>query len=224
MAQYVVRYYQPKCAKESFYRRHFGHYHEDLRFLLSSVSLVAVLIGLSYLVLPLIHITNVPGTPVAAQAQPTTEPITTASNINVPQETRNLQIRGITTPTKVEWPVRGPVTLEFGAADWPYMAVHTGIDIAVRSGTPVVPAMPGTVIYAGTISWGYGTHIIIDNGNGIQTIYAHLSELRVVKGQVVTMGQVIGLSGSSGWATGPHLHFQVNVADKPVNPRIFLGY
>jgi murein DD-endopeptidase MepM/ murein hydrolase activator NlpD len=84
--------------------------------------------------------------------------------------------------------------------------------------------MPGKVIYAGEIFWGYGKHIIIDHGNNITSVYAHLDKIFVVPGQEIkTTDQVIGNEGSTGWSTGPHLHFEVRVFGIPVNPRTFLG-
>lgn len=127
---------------------------------------------------------------------------------------------------QVTWPVHGIVTLEFGQSDLPYQPLHTGIDIANpqhKIGDPIIAFMPGTVIYAGEIDWGFGKHIIIDNGNNITSLYAHLSEIDVVKGEQVQLGQIIGKEGQTGWATGPHLHFQVDVNGIPVNPRIFFG-
>jgi murein DD-endopeptidase MepM/ murein hydrolase activator NlpD len=83
--------------------------------------------------------------------------------------------------------------------------------------------MKGTVIYADELSWGYGKHIIIDNGNNISSLYGHLSKIYVTKGEEVKQGQIIGAEGSTGWSTGPHLHFQVDIYGIPVNPRTFLG-
>ena len=126
----------------------------------------------------------------------------------------------------MEWPVAGFITLEFGQSDWPYQPFHTGIDIANpegKIGDPIVPFMPGTVTYAGEIFWGFGKYIIIDNGNNVTSIYAHLSAIYVYTGEKVTLGQVIGAEGQTGWATGPHLHFQIDVFGIPVNPRTFLG-
>jgi len=123
----------------------------------------------------------------------------------------------------VVWPTDGVITLEFGESDLPYQPLHTGIDIAGRLDDPVIPAMDGTVIYAGEIFWGFGKHIIIDNGNNIQTIYAHLDKIYVYPGEKVKTTDVIGGQGETGWATGVHLHFQVNIYGIPVNPRIFLG-
>ncbi len=123
----------------------------------------------------------------------------------------------------MHWPMSGIVTLEFGAVDLPYQPLHTGIDIANVQGTPITPFMDGTVIYAGEIFWGYGKHIIIDHGNNITSLYAHLGKLYVYSGEKVTMDQVIGEEGETGWATGPHLHFETRVYDIPVNPKTFLN-
>ncbi len=129
--------------------------------------------------------------------------------------------------TKVVWPVGGVITLNFGEIDLPYQPFHTGIDIASadgKVGTPVTTMMPGKVIYAGEISWGYGKHIIIDHGNNITTLYGHLDKIFVYKGQEIkTTDLVIGNRGTTGWSTGPHLHFEVRAYGIPVNPRTFLG-
>ena len=122
---------------------------------------------------------------------------------------------------QVVWPVHGVITLEFGQSSL-YQVFHTGIDLASKLDEPVNPAMDGTVIYAGEIFWGYGKHVIIDHGNNVTTIYAHLNKIYVFKGQKVTTSDVIGGQGQTGWATGVHLHFQVNVYGIPVNPRVFL--
>jgi murein DD-endopeptidase MepM/ murein hydrolase activator NlpD len=124
-------------------------------------------------------------------------------------------------PTVV-WPTKGVITLEFAQSSL-YQVFHTGIDIAGKLDDPVNPAMDGTVIYAGEIFWGFGKHIIIDHGNNVTTIYAHLNKIYVFKGQRVTTADVIGGQGQTGWATGVHLHFQVNVYGIPVNPRLFLS-
>jgi len=121
------------------------------------------------------------------------------------------------------WPIHGIITLEFGASDLPYQPAHTGIDIAAPVDTPVADFMDGTVIYAGEIFWGFGKHIIIDHGNNIQSLYAHLDKIYVYPGEKVRMGDILGAEGQTGWATGPHLHFQINVDGIPVNPRTFLN-
>jgi murein DD-endopeptidase MepM/ murein hydrolase activator NlpD len=122
------------------------------------------------------------------------------------------------------WPTDGIITLEFGKSST-YQALHTGIDIAGKRGEAVTPFYPGTVIYAGQISWGYGKHIIIDHGNNMTSIYAHLDSMYVVPGQKVNPGDIIGGQGNTGWTVGPtgvHLHFQINVYGIPVNPRVFI--
>ena len=127
---------------------------------------------------------------------------------------------------QVVWPVHGVITLEFGQSSG-YQVFHTGIDIANpvgQIGDVINPAMDGKVIYAGEISWGYGKHIIIDHGDNITTLYAHLDKIYVFKGQKVTITDTIGKEGQTGWATGPHLHFETRLYGIPVNPRVFLGY
>jgi murein DD-endopeptidase MepM/ murein hydrolase activator NlpD len=124
------------------------------------------------------------------------------------------------------WPVYGVITLGFGESDLPYQPFHTGIDIANpqgKIGDNIIAMMPGKVIYAEEISWGYGKHIIIDHGNNVTTLYGHLSKILVIEGQEIKAGEVIGQEGQTGWATGPHLHFEVRVFGIPVNPITFLG-
>jgi murein DD-endopeptidase MepM/ murein hydrolase activator NlpD len=126
--------------------------------------------------------------------------------------------------TTVMWPASGPVSLEFGGSS-PYQLLHTGIDIASPNrqvGDPIVAFMSGTVTYADSISWGFGTHIKIDNGHHVTSIYGHLNSIGVSVGQYVEAGTIIGTRGNTGWSTGPHLHFQINVFGIPVNPRVFL--
>ena len=125
-------------------------------------------------------------------------------------------------PVSRIWPVQGIVTLEFGESDLPYQPFHTGIDIASKIGDPVTPFMKGKVVFAGEISWGYGKYVVIDHSNNVTSIYAHLNEISVTKGQEVQPGDIIGQEGKTGWATGPHVHFEVRVLGLPVNPRTFI--
>lgn len=120
------------------------------------------------------------------------------------------------------WPVGGVVTLEFGESDLPYQPFHTGIDIADKVGDPVTVFMKGKVIYIGNLTWGFGKHVIVDNGSNITSIYAHLSKVDAFVGEILQPGDIIGLEGQTGWATGAHVHFQINVFGIPVNPRTFL--
>lgn len=98
---------------------------------------------------------------------------------------------------------------------------HTGVDIDADTGNPIYAAESGTVTLAGWYN-GYGLHIRISHGGGIQTLYGHASRLLVKEGQYVTKGQVIALAGSTGHSTGPHLHFEVRINGAPVNPFNYL--
>ena len=99
--------------------------------------------------------------------------------------------------------------------------MHTGIDIAVPTGTPVHASPAGTVVYAGWMS-GYGYLVAIDHGGGLATAYAHNSSLLVKVGEHVSQGQVISLSGSTGHSTGPHVHFEVRINGVPVDALLYL--
>ncbi|MDI6799392.1 MAG: peptidoglycan DD-metalloendopeptidase family protein [Actinomycetota bacterium] len=119
-----------------------------------------------------------------------------------------------------KWPTTGPITSGFGMRFHPILKVyrmHTGIDIGAPYGQPILSAQSGTVIFA---SWqgGYGRTIIIDHGGGISTIYAHTSALNFNVGQKVNKGDIIGLVGSTGYSTGPHLHFEIREGGEPKNP------
>ena len=101
-------------------------------------------------------------------------------------------------------------------------AYHEGIDIGAPEGTPVAAAMGGVVTQAG-VNGGYGNFIAIDHGNGYQTNYGHLSAIGVAPGQTVTAGQNIGAVGTTGWSTGPHLHFNLIQDGQHVDPAPFLA-
>ena len=100
-------------------------------------------------------------------------------------------------------------------------AFHPGLDFRGPLGAPIYAAARGTVSFVGLRS-GYGNCVEIDHGNGLITRYAHMSGIHTVLGKVVEPGEVIGLIGSTGRSTGPHLHFEVRINDRPVNPRPFL--
>lgn len=123
-------------------------------------------------------------------------------------------------PGSFSWPVTGTITSPFGWRSNPFGGspeFHQGLDIAAPSGTTVTAAAGGTVIMA---QWygGYGNYILIDHGGGYSTGYGHLSAIYVSNGQSVSRGQAIGAVGSTGQSTGPHLHFEVRINGKPVDP------
>jgi peptidoglycan glycosyltransferase len=95
---------------------------------------------------------------------------------------------------------------------------HPGIDLSTPSGTPVYAADTGLVIFAGWTGIGYGNTIVIDHGNGFRTLYGHLSQVSTYCGAKVAAGALIGLSGSTGNSSGPHLHFEVRVPGGYINP------
>ena len=113
------------------------------------------------------------------------------------------------------WPVSGYITQRYSEA-------HPAADIGVVVGTPVRAADSGYVAIVGRSDYGYGLYVLIDHGNGFQTLYAHLSIIYVEVGQSVTKGQAIGLSGNTGKSTGPHLHFEIKLNGVRRNPFIYL--
>src|SRR5262245_10902402 len=132
--------------------------------------------------------------------------------------------------TLVAVPVRKPVigeiemTSQFGRRMHPLLrrlAIHTGIDLRGDEGEPVRATATGKVTIAGRAG-GYGNMVEISNGNGLATRYAHLSEISVKIGQVVRIGEVIGRIGSTGRATGPHLHYETRINGEAVDPQKFL--
>ena len=122
------------------------------------------------------------------------------------------------------WPAEGEITSPFGWRTHPIFGtqrLHTGIDIGADYGDTVRAADGGVVIHSDWMG-GYGNAVIIDHGNGISTLYAHNSQLLVSEGQAVAKGQAISRVGSTGYSTGPHLHFEVRQNGSPVNPLNFL--
>jgi penicillin-binding protein A len=168
--------------------------------------------------------------PVATQApQPTVIP-TQASGFDVPPPDIPYD------PNKTDFTERGSATcpgnqqgpVGSGKFIWPsvYQALsggsfregHPGIDLSTPAGTPVYAADAGLVIFAGWTGVGYGNTVVIDHGNGYRTLYGHLSQVSTYCGAKVQAGKLIGLSGSTGNSTGPHLHFEVRVPGGYLDP------
>lgn len=122
---------------------------------------------------------------------------------------------GVKGTTSFIWPTSGMITT------YPVW-YHMALDIANSSAPAILAADTGTVTYAGCIDWGYGCHVIIDHGNGYQTLYGHMSVLSVSPGQVVSQGKQIGVMGSTGRSTGTHLHFEIRSGGSLLNPLNFL--
>lgn len=121
------------------------------------------------------------------------------------------------------WPANGPKTSDYGWRTHPIFGTrrfHAGIDIGAGSGVPIVAADSGVVVSAGT-QGGYGNTVVLDHGGGLATLYAHQSSMAVSAGQRVARGEVIGFVGSTGYSTGPHLHFEVRVNGGTRDP---MGY
>ncbi|NJK59518.1 MAG: peptidoglycan DD-metalloendopeptidase family protein [Oscillatoriales cyanobacterium SM2_1_8] len=127
-------------------------------------------------------------------------------------------------PGGLIYPMVAPISSGFGWRTHPILGtqrLHSGIDFAADYGTPIYATHDGTVIYA---DWygGYGNTVIIDRGDGLTTLYAHAEDLLVREGDTVRTGQAIATVGSTGFSTGPHLHFEVRVGGEPTDPMAYL--
>ncbi|TVP74863.1 MAG: M23 family metallopeptidase [Gemmatimonadales bacterium] len=122
------------------------------------------------------------------------------------------------------WPVAGEISSPFGlrSGSGVLPSTHHGVDIPLPEGTPVRAALPGRVRFAGTMT-GYGEVIWLEHRRGTLTVYAHLSRIDVSTGAEVDHRQVIGLSGATGRVTAPHLHFEVWMGGRPVDPVHVMG-
>lgn len=117
-------------------------------------------------------------------------------------------------------PFNGPVTSGFG---WRDSTQHNGVDIDLNKGDKVCAAFDGMVRIAKR-NGGFGNVVIVRHYNGLETVYAHLSKLKVKPGQVIIAGQVVGLGGSTGHSTGTHLHFEVRFKGVPINPKYLISF
>ncbi len=120
------------------------------------------------------------------------------------------------------WPTVGYISSGFGYRSYPDAEFHPGLDIVNSYGAPIYATAAGQVVAAG---WdgGYGLRVIIDHGNGLQTMYAHASQILVQNGQTVHKGQEIALVGTTGFATGPHVHYEIELWGKPIDPTPYLN-
>lgn len=138
---------------------------------------------------------------------------------------KNIQSTSNAAHIPSQWAHAGKINNEFGFRRNPFggraYEFHGGMDIDGERGDMVIAPATGVVSEAG---WkgGYGNMIEIDHGNGLKTRYGHLSRIEVETGEQIARGQLIGLVGSTGRSTGPHLHYELRVNDRPINPRFFL--
>ncbi|MDC7225264.1 MAG: M23 family metallopeptidase [Spirochaetales bacterium] len=127
------------------------------------------------------------------------------------------------------WPVEGGdgrITNYFGPAEHPFTHtwyLHKGIDIGFGFGKPILAAANGKIVERGYEPLGFGNYIVIRHNYGFITKYAHLNDVYVDEGDVITQGQVIGAMGSTGLSTGPHLHFEIRIGSQVVDPEKFLN-
>lgn len=118
-------------------------------------------------------------------------------------------------------PVQGTISSRYGVSSRIRVSTHTGLDIAATTGTPINVVSDGTVTFAGW-SGSYGKLVKIDHGNGVETWYAHTSKMYVTVGEQVSAGETIAAVGSTGNSTGPHLHFEIRINGKTVNPQNYV--
>jgi murein DD-endopeptidase MepM/ murein hydrolase activator NlpD len=144
---------------------------------------------------------------VAGGEKPYVPKVVTAYTGSVPQGARGTG--------RFQWPVLGTITQG-------YWWGHRALDLGAATGSPVYAADGGFVSFAGWTDIGYGNLVVVDHANGYATYYAHLSGFRVYAGQSVQRGQLIGLVGSTGNSSGPHLHFEIRYNSSLLNPRLYL--
>jgi murein DD-endopeptidase MepM/ murein hydrolase activator NlpD len=124
------------------------------------------------------------------------------------------------------WPIHGTITTEFGVPHMPYQKYHTGIDISdgARAGvTPIHPFKPGRVVNVIHSNVSLGNHVIVDNGNGVTSVYGHMYSTNVQVGQQVDKNSVLGFEGSTGASTGVHVHFEIYLNGVLQNPHNFVS-
>lgn len=158
-----------------------------------------------------------PASEAVPSAAPATKPVTQTASVAQPAPKMPLQEPAMSGADKFRWPVSGKVIVNFAASK------GTGINIAAPEGTPVKAAENGTVIYVGNGVEGYGNLILIRHANGYVSAYADLKDAGVQKGAVVSRGDTIGTTGSTGAVTSPQLHFELRKGATPVDPMPLLA-
>lgn len=137
------------------------------------------------------------------------------------QEEENSTIANINGIKIATQPVSGIISSRYGVSSRIRSSNHTGLDIATSTGTPIKVVASGTVTNA-SYKGSYGNLVKIDHGNGVETWYAHTSKMYVTEGQKVNAGEVIAAVGSTGNSTGAHLHFEIRIDGKHINPQNYL--
>lgn len=188
----------------------------------NELKVIAAVLTVLFL-LPIFAVVTIANAGVAevAQALASLNPITHMVEIKDPNGNVMKQFEATTV-----WPVNGYISEEFGVPHMPWQEYHTGIDIADEYGLigdQVTVFMSGKVLDVIDVdNGGFGKHVIVDHGYGVTSIYGHLSQTLTSKKADVKPGDIIGLEGSTGASTGPHVHFEIRVSGIPVNPHTFM--
>jgi murein DD-endopeptidase MepM/ murein hydrolase activator NlpD len=124
------------------------------------------------------------------------------------------------------WPVTGRITGVFGSQrilNGEPRRPHNGVDIAANTGTPIVAPAAGVVVFVHPDMYFNGATVILDHGHGLTSVYCHMHRIKVEPGQTIEQGQPIGEVGASGRATGPHLHWGVELLQNRIDPKLLVG-
>lgn len=147
-------------------------------------------------------------------------------SVRLPSKGSRAMLSMLSNTTPSIWPIKGRISSSFGNRRDPFHgrgAFHGGVDLSADRGTPVVATADGIVEEAGWSGGGYGKRVEISHGgNGLSTLYGHLTEVFATPGQVVRRGEVVGRAGSTGRSTGTHLHYEVRYRGVAVNPYKFM--
>ena len=168
------------------------------------------------------QITN-PGCKISSPVQPITGPSTNSGTVNNVRGTNkgvgfSINTQGFASCTSLRNPIKEGDAVFTSGYGWRWGRMHNGVDMAGPIGTPIYAASNGTIKYAGWTDGGYGNYIELLSPENILTIYAHLNDIKCSVGQQVTVGQQIGNMGNTGFSTGPHLHFEVDLGSGRIDP------